>query len=75
MQTTRNDIKALAKGRHPSALTIELRRHSDFKSLGTAATDTDELDWLLTITGGGKPPVEYKAATLDEMHAILSAEQ
>jgi len=75
MQTTRNDIKALAKGRHPSALTIELRRHSDFKSLGTAATDADEPDWLLTIAGGENPSVEYKADTLDEMHAMLSAEQ
>jgi|tagenome__1003787_1003787.scaffolds.fasta_scaffold20941452_2 hypothetical protein len=72
MAATRNDIKALAKERYPSAATIQLKRFSDFQTLGIAGKDGDHPDWLLTIDGG-KNAIEYKADTLELLHAMLSA--
>jgi hypothetical protein len=72
MAATRNDIKALAKVRHPSATAIQLKRLSDFQTLGVIGKDADQPAWLLTI-GGGKNAVEYKADTLDILQALLSA--
>lgn len=73
MPATRQDIKLLAKQRHPTAVTIELRRHSDFQILSAKEVGVDRPDWLLTVAGG-KDMAEYKADTLDELHAMLSAE-
>ncbi len=72
MAATRNDIKALAKERYPSAATIDLKRLSDFQTLGMAGKDADHPDWLLTI-GGGEKAIELKADTLDLLQAMLSA--
>lgn len=71
MAATRNDIKALAKVRHPSAATIHLKRFSDYQTLGVVGKDADHPDWLLTI-GGGENAIEYKADTLDLLQAMLS---
>ena len=72
METTRNDIKALAKERYTSAAIINLKRLSDFRTLGVVAKDANQPDWLLTI-GGGKDAIEFKADTLDLLQAMLSA--
>lgn len=70
MAATRNDIKALAKERYPAASTINLKRLSDFRTLGIIAKDAEQPDWLLTI-GEGKDAIEVKADTLDLMQAML----
>ena len=72
MALTRSDIKALAKQRYPFAATIDLKRLSDFQTLGVATNDADQPDWLLIISGG-KDAIEYKAETLDMLQALLSA--
>jgi hypothetical protein len=72
MAATRNDIKALAKERYPSATTFQLKRFSDFQTLGVVGKDADHPDWLLTISGG-EDAIEYKADTLDLLQAMLSA--
>jgi hypothetical protein len=72
MAATRNDIKALAKERHPSAVIIQLKRLSDFQTLGIREKDADHPDWLLTV-GGGDDAIEYKADTLDTLQAMLGA--
>jgi hypothetical protein len=72
MAATRNDVKALAKARYPSAAAIELKRLSDFKTLGVRGNGADQPDWLLTI-GGGKDAIEFKADSLDMLQALLSA--
>ena len=74
MSASRNDIKALAKERHPTANTVVLKRLSDFHTIGIVGSDASEPDWLLTISGGGDT-VDYKAHSLDELHAMLIAEQ
>ena len=74
MAPTRRDITALAKARHPYAVTIQLKRYSDFRTLGVTEIDANHPDWLLTIAGGGDS-TEYKADTLDELQTMLSAEQ
>jgi hypothetical protein len=73
MAATRNDIKALAKERHPTATTIQLRRLSDFRVIGVVGNDAGQPDWLLII-GGGKDAIRYKADTLDALLATLSAD-
>jgi hypothetical protein len=72
MAASRQEIKLLAKERHPAAVSIELKRHSDFQILSVKENGTDQPDWLLTIVGGGDTN-EYKADTLDELHTMLSA--
>jgi hypothetical protein len=72
MAATRNEIKALAKERYPSAATIQLKRLSDFQTLGAVAKDADQPDWLLTI-GDGDDAIKYKAGTLDTLQTMLSA--
>ena len=74
MVPTRRDITALARVLHPSAVTIRLKRHSDFRTLGVTDIDANQPDWLLTIAGGGNL-TEYKADTLVELQTMLSAEQ
>jgi hypothetical protein len=71
MAANRNDIRALAKERHPSATTIELKRLSDFQTLGVVGNGAGQPDWLLTI-GVGKEAIRYKADTLDTLLAMLS---
>ena len=72
MPSTRNDIKALAKLRYPLATTIDLKRLSDFQTLGVAAIDADQPDWLLIISGG-EDAIEYKAESLDMLQVLLSS--
>jgi hypothetical protein len=74
MAPTRRDINSLARARHPNAVTILLKRHSDFRTLGVTETDANQPDWLLTIAGGGDA-TEYKADTLVELQTMLSAER
>ena len=72
MAATRNDIKARAKERYPSASAIELKRLSDFRTIGVISKDADQPDWLLTINDGTEA-IEFKADTLDILQAMLSA--
>ena len=74
MAATRNDIKTMAKERYPGAVTIELKRYSDFQTIGVSTTESAHPDWLLTVAGAGDA-IAYRGNTLDELQTLLIAGQ